>query len=164
MDEPLPQNPPETGSEVGPGKPPEEHRFEAGKSGNPGGRPKGLARMVRQVLGDDDGETLARFWAACLSGEIVTVTTGPNGERVEERTKVSVKDRIDVSKMLAERGWGKPAQFVPIESDDPLGMSEQAAAEAAAGLDARFDEVARKRQEREERENAAGDGEANGTT
>lgn len=121
--------------------------FSPGRSGNPGGRPQGLARRVREVLGDDDGETLARFWAACLSGELVTVVTGPNGERVEERTKVSVKDRIDVSRLLAERGWGKPPQFTPVEADDPLGMTEDQAAQVAASLDAHIDEIARRRLE-----------------
>lgn len=156
MADSAPENPHET---AGANVPPEGRRFEAGKSGNPGGRPKGLARKVREILGDDDGETVARFWAACLSGEIVTVTTGPDGQRVEERTKVGVKERIEVSKLLAERGWGKPPQYAPIDEEDPLGMSEAAAADAAKSLDARIDEVARKREEREQRESAAGEAE-----
>lgn len=150
MTEPLPQKPPETGSEVGPGKPPVEKQFKPGQSGNPGGRPKGIARKVREILGDDDGETLARFWAGVLSGEIVTITQDANGNRVEERTRVGVKERIEVSKILAERGWGKPPMFAPIEDDDPLDLSEARANEMAAALDARVDEIARKRQEREQ--------------
>lgn len=43
----------ERGYEVGYGKPPAEHRFKAGKSGNPKGRPKGargFRHLVEQAL------------------------------------------------------------------------------------------------------------------
>lgn len=157
MSEPAPQNPPETGASL-PGQVGNDagEKFKPGNRANPGGRPRGLARKVREILGEDDGETIARFWAAVMSGEIVTISTDPEtGARVEERTKVGVKDRIEVSKLLAERGWGKPPQFAPIEEDDPLGMAEHAAAEAAESLDARIDDLAKKRNEREQAAAAA---------
>lgn len=151
MTSPASQNSAEAaGNHPPPGKP-----FEPGKSGNPGGRPKGLARKVREVLGEDDGEALARFWAGVLSGEILTITQDANGNRVEERTKVSVKDRIDVSKLLAERGWGKPPQYAPIEDDDPLDLSIRQQNDIAADLDARVDELARQRAKRLEDAEAA---------
>lgn len=133
-----------------PGEPGAGTPYKAGQSGNPSGRPKGLARKVREVLGDDDGETIARFLAAVMSGEVVTVTVDEKtGEQKQVRTRANVKERVEAAKLLAERGWGKPAQFVPIEEDDPLGLSEAAADESAAELDAEFDELAAARQRRE---------------
>jgi hypothetical protein len=104
-----------------PGRP-----FEKGRSGNPGGRPKGLARQVRELLGDD-GEVIARFWAAIMADE-----------------KAHVRDRLVASRLLAERGWGKPPQFAPIEDDDPLDLANREA-EIVASLDARLDELAARR-------------------
>jgi len=128
--------------------------FKAGQSGNPGGRPRGLARKVREVLGDDDGETLARFWAACLTGvlttyETVTDADGKTSTRAVT-TIVDVKDRLAASKLLSERGWGKPPQFAPIEDEDPLDLSERRSAEVAASLDARMDELAERRRAKDE--------------
>lgn len=133
---------------------PEGRRFQAGQSGNPKGRPKGIARKVRQVLGDDDGETLARFWSACLTGLLVHV----DGDGVRHEEKVDMKDRIAVSKILAERGWGKPPVYAPMEDEDPLDLSERSTAEIAASFERRIDELAARRSAREAVEAPAADG------
>jgi hypothetical protein len=144
MAEPIPDlSPPEKKDVTGP---PVEHRFKPGQSGNPGGRPRGLARKVREVLGDDDGEALARFWAAIMSGYVVNIDP-ETGAR--SHVKVEMADRISVSKLLAERGWGKPPAYAPIEDDDPLGTTIREEAEIAASFDARLDEVAERRKRRE---------------
>jgi hypothetical protein len=150
--EPLPESR-DASDEVGPGHPPVATRFEKGRSGNPGGRPKGLARKVREVLGNDDGEVLARLWAAITTGVLVTriPTYGPDGTPTGEKVvveQVSVADRIAASKLLAERGWGKPPQFAPIEDDDPLDLAERETAEIAAAFDTRIDELAARREEK----------------
>jgi hypothetical protein len=79
--------------------------YKPGQSGNPGGRPKGLARYTRELLGND-GKALAQFWAQVLADK-----EQPMGARLE------------ASKLLAERGWGKAAAFEAIEGD-PLGLEE----------------------------------------
>lgn len=90
----------------------EQFQWKKGQSGNPSGQKKGLARAARETVGED-GKALADFWMA-----IVT----------DESRRDS--DRLEASKLLAERGWGKPAQFQAQEGD-PLGLSdmEQAAEE-----------------------------------
>lgn len=113
-----------------PGRP-----FAKGQSGNPGGRPKGLAKAVRDRLdsaaestGTTGADLLIAFWASVMADK-------------SEDTGL----RLKASQFLAERGWGKPAQFVPIEDDDPLEMSDREANEVAASFDNRLDEVAARR-------------------
>jgi hypothetical protein len=60
-------------------------------SGNPGGRPRGLARASRELLGGD-GEAIPRLWLSIMN---------------DENAKTS--DRLEASRLLADRGWGKTA-------------------------------------------------------
>lgn len=133
--------------------------FKPGQSGNPSGRPRGIARRVRDVIGDD-GDAIVGFWGAVLSGEIQTVRHVEKAGKMVEVTmyeEVSVSDRIAVSKLLAERGWGKPPQFAPIADDDPLeqGVSGK---QLAADFDAELDELAARRRKREAESAEAGTG------
>lgn len=81
-----------------------------GVSGNPGGRPKGLSRRVRELVGDD-GHAIAEFMFTVLSDET-------------ERTA----DRMEAAKWLADRGFGKAALVVD------MGVTEQAVLELLRGL------------------------------
>jgi hypothetical protein len=117
---------------VGYGNPPAEHRFRKGQSGNPGGRPKGLARITRELLGDD-GEAAVGFLAAVMDG-------GP----LPDGAVPSVAERIAAAKLLIERGWGRACEFAPVEDGDPLDLLG-GDDDLASSFDRRIDELASKR-------------------
>lgn len=114
--------------------------FRPGQSGNPSGRPKGLASATRDVLkqavedGEDSALALARFWASVMSDPAA-----------------KMEHRLEASRLLADRGWGKAPQFAPIEDADPLERRD-VSEDAVQGLFRDIDEVAAKRREREERD------------
>ena len=62
--------------------------FTPGVSGNPGGRPKGLSRRVRELVGED-GEAIAEDMLSVMN---------------DERARTA--DRIEAGKWLANRGFG----------------------------------------------------------
>ena len=74
--------------------------WKLGQSGNPGGRPKGLARATRELVGDD-GLPLAMIWWE--------IAQNPKH-----------KDRLRASELLADRGWGKASPLPEVKTDDPL--------------------------------------------
>jgi hypothetical protein len=71
--------------------------FVPGVSGNPGGRPRGLTRRVRELVGDD-GYEIARFMYEVMSNE-----------------KARTADRLDAARWLADRGFGRSVQ--PMDLD-----------------------------------------------
>jgi hypothetical protein len=92
--------------------------FRPGRSGNPGGRPKGLAKATRALVGED-GMKLVEFWLSIM-----------------EDPMRRDSDRLEASRLLAERGWGKAPTFAAIEEADPLGLedAERAAEEFRAAI------------------------------
>ena len=85
--------------------------FRPGRSGNPGGRPQGLARATRELVGED-GMKLAELWWSLAQ---------------DETRRDS--DRLEASRLLADRGWGKAAAYAPVEGDPFDLPSAEAAAE-----------------------------------
>jgi hypothetical protein len=74
---------------------------------NSGGRPPGLATMVRQAVGD--GEDLVRFYRAVFAG---------NATAIGERRRISLRDRMLAGEWLASRGWGR-APIIVESPDEP---------------------------------------------
>jgi hypothetical protein len=69
--------------------------FPRGTSGNPSGRPRGLTRRVRELVGD--GEAIIQF--------LIDTMNDPTVRR---------RDRLDAARMLFDRGWGRPLQAVDL--------------------------------------------------
>lgn len=108
-------------------------RFEPGNKvsvGNKGGRPKGLAKRVREAVEQAGGDqnTLVTIMVQHATGyrqmlhPTETVEDEETGEEkpVEKWEEVGVSEQQAAIRWLADRGYGKALEFVPIEDEDPL--------------------------------------------
>ena len=75
--------------------------FPPGQSGNPGGRPKGLARRVRELVGSDGAQIAAFFYNVMMD------------------PVARLADRMEAARWLADRGFGKAAPLVDLDAADP---------------------------------------------
>lgn len=76
--------------------------FKKGQSGNPGGRPKGVAARARDLVGNDPTRLLEVLLAVA-----------------EDETE-KASDRVRATQELLDRGWGKSPSYAPVEEGDPL--------------------------------------------
>jgi hypothetical protein len=117
-----------------------------------GGRPKGLARRVREEAGDD-GDLLVSLMLHHATGwrfmvnPAITITPEMR-EDPNNWEKVSVSDQQAAVRWLADRGYGKAQEFVPIEADT-LQLGADFAALAAA-VERDMDELEARRRKRAE--------------
>jgi hypothetical protein len=92
----LAENSERTAKRRGLGRP-----FATGQSGNPGGRPKGIVRAIRELT--RDGDDLVAFVVRVFHGEV---------------EGVKLRDRLEAATWLADRGFGKPTQGVELAGKD----------------------------------------------
>jgi|HubBroStandDraft_6_1064221.scaffolds.fasta_scaffold374415_2 hypothetical protein len=78
--------------------------FVKGQSGNPKGRPKGVASAARELIGDDPTQLLRVFL------------------NVARNTKAKPTDRITAAKEYLDRAYGKAPAYALIEGEDPLAL------------------------------------------
>ncbi len=76
--------------------------WQPGQSGNPGGRPKGLALVVRNQT--KDGAEIVQFWLDVMRAL-------PEGAYA----KATLLERLKASELLAMRGYGKVESLVEQE-------------------------------------------------
>lgn len=110
-------------------KPVRGRPFEPGNRANPGGRPKGLASKIRELV---PAEQLAEFYLALWmrDGKVLRKL----GIKVGD---VTLADRTRAADWLADRGYGKAPQFAPVEGEDPLELIDHRIADVLDELAAR---------------------------
>jgi len=75
-----------------------------GEVRNPGGRPKGLERIIREQT--KDGSEIVKVFLSVFNGEVQ-----PDGNLP------STKDRMQAAEWLTERGYGKVKDQVELSGD-----------------------------------------------
>ena len=93
-------------------KPPIGRRFVKGQSGNPGGRPKGITNVVKQLTGEHGEKLIQTLWL------IATGTDAAIKRRFGSRYGPRYEARLDALKELRNMGFGIPKQSLEVTGKD----------------------------------------------
>lgn len=114
----------------------ESGRFAPGASGNPGGRPKGMGKFIRSLVGED-GEQLVRraYEIAMGTARIRQQKVAPTGELVEYEVAPSFAESTACLVFLRDSGFGKPASSTEVLVSGQVEHTHQAAPPLAGMTD-----------------------------
>lgn len=115
-------------AKTAPGRP-----FQPGQSGNPSGRPKGIAAKAREIIGNDPTELLEVF---------LEIAYDPSQKAADRRA---------AAEALLDRAYGKTPSYAPVDGGDPLELSGLDRAIGAA-----VDELASRREAETPRDSTDG--------
>lgn len=96
--------------------------WKPGQSGNPGGRPKGIARQMRDAI-KDDPTRVTRIFLDIL-----------------EDPEAKDSDRIAAGREYLDRAYGKAPTYAPVDGENPLEIDS-----VARRIGAVLDELAERR-------------------
>lgn len=93
-------------------------QFQPGRSGNPGGRAKGVAAAIKKLVGED-GQKLWDAWYAVAFGNDQAIT-----DVLGKSVKVTAADKMRALAELRDSGFGRPMQSMTTDQGDTVAVPE----------------------------------------